>query len=867
MGSYSDAALRCAKRALRPLGAGSVGRSIKTPGARHPARIRRATAGISLVLAFLPVACGDGGTPSGGTSGSSSTSGAGGIGGSSSSGSETTGSGGQGGAGGGGACAPGVAKACYEGPSGTLGIGVCKGGSQTCNAQGTAFGACAGQVLPSAETCATPGDDDCNGQVNEGGVGCSCIPGTSASCYDGPAATLGVGACKGGMHTCDGLGVYGPCTGQALPQAETCATPIDDDCNGQVNEGGVGCVCAPNASVSCYAGPAGTAGVGLCTAGSQVCNAQGTALGACSGSVLPQAEICGDAVDNDCDGQVNEGCLCPPGSTAPCYTGPAGTMGIGACQAGAQTCSPTGDGYGACTGDVTPQAETCSTVADDDCNGQANEGCVCVPNATVSCYSGPAGTAGVGICKAGSQVCDAQGTSLGACMGAVLPQAENCATPADEDCDNVAAPCSGTHLWSKAWGGVPDDEGNALAVDAFDNILYAGYTTGPVDYGCGALPVVAGVDAAMLMKLTPNGSCTWSKAFGHTAQMLDVAVDPSGNVLTTGMFGVSIDLGNGLVTSAGGNDGFVAKFDSLGNHLWSKVFGDAGAQSPDAVATDAAGNLITCGYFNGTIDLGGGPLTSAGGVDLYVAKFSPTGTLLWSKQFGDSANQGTRGLAVDASGNVLITGSFVSAVNFGGATLTSAGGSDVFVAKLDPTGNHIWSKRFGDVLNQVGAGVATDAAGDVYFTGYLFGTMNFGGGPLTSASGVDTYVVKLDPAGNHLWSMRGGGTGDQAAVGVAVDPVGNVSIIGIAAGTGSFGGAVLTSAGGADILVAKYDPSGNHLWSKLFGNSATQGVKGLTHDSKGNLLLTGLIFGPTNFGGGPVIAGGGEDTFIAKLSP
>ena len=88
-----------------------------------------------------------------------------------------------------------------------------------------------------------------------------------------------------------------------------------------------------------------------------------------------------------------------------------------------------------------------------------------------------------------------------------------------------------------------------------------------------------------------------------------------------------------------------------------------------------------------------------------------------------------------------------------------------------------------------------------------------------------------------------------------------------AAGSGSFGGAVLTSAGATDIIVAKYDSSGNHLWSKLFGDPATQGVKGLAIDSQGNLVLTGLLFGPTDFGGGPIIAGGGEDTFIAKLSP
>ncbi len=988
--------------------------------------MRRASAGLSIVLALIPLACGGAGTSAGATSSAGATTGtgpgAGGAGGhggagglsssSGSSGGGTAGSGGQGGSGGSGVCVAGAMDPCYTGPPGTQGVGACKGGVQTCNAEGSAFGACVGQVLPSTETCATPLDDDCNGAVNEGGPGCACAPdattacytgaagtlgvglckggqqtcnaqgtgygacagevvpaaetcldafdndcngetnedgagcvcapSTITSCYTGPAGTAGVGLCKAGLHTCDALGTsYGPCAGEALPQPETCATPGDDDCNGQVNEGGAGCVCAPNGAVSCYPGPAGTPGVGICKAGTQLCNAQGTALGACSGAVQPQGEICGDSLDNNCDGQVNEGCGCVPGSTTPCYNGPPGTMGVGACQGGTQTCKPSADSYGpcvgetlpqpetcatpidddcngqvneggagcvclpgsaapcysgpagtagvgacaagtkacngqgtaygACVGEVLPQAETCSTPVDDDCNGQTNEGgagCVCAPNAVVSCYSGPAGTAGVGICKAGSQTCNGQGTSISACLGAVGPQAENCATPADEDCDGIAAPCAGTHVWSHAWGGAQDEEGNALAIDAANNVLFAGYVTGPVDFGCGVVPVAAGNDAALLMKLTPGGACTWSKAFGHNAQMTGVAVDPSGNVLATGIYGIDIDLGAGLVTSQGGNDAFIAKYDALGNHLWSKTFGDPSTQTADTVATDSAGNVIALGIFSGTINLGGGPLVSAGGTDLYLVKYSPTGTHLWSKRFGDAVNQSTaHGLAIDPSGNILLTGTAFGTINFGGPTLTTLGGGDTFVAKLDPGGNHLWSKRFGDSTNQLGSGIATDAAGDVVVSGYFLGTMSFGGSNLTTQGLADSYLAKLDPSGNHLWSMRGGGPGNQSAVGVAVDLLGNVSIIGSLTGSGSFGGPTLTSAGGADILIVKYDAAGNHLWSKSFGDPATQSAKGLAADSAGNVLFTGIHGGTVDYGGGPLPGFGGEDVCIVKLGP
>jgi putative metal-binding protein len=775
-------------------------------------------------------------------------------------------------------CAPNSTSSCYSGPAGTQGVGICAAGTKTCNAAGTAYGACAGEVLPQTETCTNSVDDNCNGVVNESGTGCVCSPNSTAGCYSGPAGTAGVGICAAGTKTCNALGTaYGACAGEVVPQTETCTNSVDDNCNGVVNESGTGCVCSPNSTASCYSGPAGTQGVGACHGGTKTCNALGTAYGACASEVVPQAETCTTSVDDDCNGQTNEGgagCVCAPNSTGSCYSGPAGTAGVGICKSGTHTCNGQGTAYGACSGEVLPQTETCTTTVDDNCNGVTNEsgtGCVCTPNATTSCYSGPAGTAGVGICKAGTQLCNAQGTAIGACAGAVLPQGENCATATDDDCDGLAPPCSGTHLFSKAWGGGLDDEGNALAIDSANNILYAGYANGPVDFGCGPQPVAAGVDAALLMKLTPAGACTWAKSLGSKSQTTGVAVDAAGNVFATGTFGVSIDLGNGVtVNSVGGNDGFIVKYDPAGNYLWGRTFGDAAAQTTDGVATDASGNVFAYGYFNGIIDLGGGALDSAAGSDLYLAKYSPTGVHLWSKHFGDTSNQISKGIAVDPSGNVLFTGTMNGSVSFGGANLVSAGNGDAFIVKLGgATGSFMWNKRFGDSTSQAGSGVAVDPSGNVFLTGLFLGTMNFGGMNLTTAGGVDCYIAKFSSAGAHTWSQRFGGLSNQSFVAVATDPFGNVSTVGVLTSSSTFGGPLLTSAGNTDIVVAKYSASGAYLWSKSFGDANVQGVKGIAVDSLGDTFFTGLLLGPTDFGGGPpgVIGGGGEDTFITKLGP
>src|SRR5262249_6104714 len=155
-------------------------------------------------------------------------------------------------------------------------------------------------------------------------------------------------------------------------------------------------------------------------------------------------------------------------------------------------------------------------------------------------------------------------------------------------------------------------------------------------------------------------------------------------------------------------DVYLIKLDPQGNHIWSKRFGDIESQYGQTVAVDSSGNIALTGYFSGTIDLGGGVLTSAGNDDMFLAKFDAQGNYLWAKQFGSPAYDYPATARFDAAGNIVLACFSTGALDFGGGLLTSAGGSDIMVAKFDGSGTHLWSKRFGDAAAQTVQGAELD---------------------------------------------------------------------------------------------------------------------------------------------------------------
>ncbi len=440
----------------------------------------------------------------------------------------------------------------------------------------------------------------------------------------------------------------------------------------------------------------------------------------------------------------------------------------------------------------------------------------------------------------------------------------------------VLAQASGQHMWSKRFGGSTLSDSvivNAVAVDVNGNAVITGQLEGRADFGGGTL-ISSGDRDVFIARYSSSGAYLWSKRFGSTGSDIGygIGVDSSGNVFVTGQFQGTVDFGGGSLTSAGGTDIFVAKYSSSGAHLWSKRFGGTGNEVGYGIAVAGNGDMALTGYFGyfgSAVDFGGGPLTSAGGPDLFVAKFSASGVHVWSRAVGGTGQDTGLSVGLDSGGNVVVTGYFQGTVNFGGGALTSAGGTDIFLMKYSASGAYVWAKRFGGASDDRGVGVAVVGTGEVVVTGYFNATADFGGGAQVSTGGVDIFLAKYSSTGAHTWSKVFGtsyGFGDIPR-GVSLDASGNIALTGSILGPVDFGGGALAESGSYDIFAAKFSASGVHLWSKRFGVLYDDHGNAIAMDAGGNILMAGDFLEGVDFGGGTLPSPGNIDGFLVKFGP
>jgi len=454
----------------------------------------------------------------------------------------------------------------------------------------------------------------------------------------------------------------------------------------------------------------------------------------------------------------------------------------------------------------------------------------------------------------------------------------DCAVTMSSD-KNVTATfgLTGEHLFSAGHGAAGDDTAQDVAFDRDGNFAVAGSFTGMVDFGDGNPVSAADARDGFVAKYDTDGTLAWVVPFGGTGDdtIYSVAFDPNGDVYATGSLDeapataypmlivkldgadggeswrkeiegtgatvpaaiaangthvVSVGYFTGIVDFGGGDvmgrgvDGFLVWHTIGGNFVRAiriqAVLPDLAFEFTNDVAIDSSGNVIIAGTTNGTtFDIGGGSLPKVGNNDFYVAKYSSAGAHQWSKRYGGSDTVTADSVAVDADGNVYVTGAFVDDADFGDGTVTAntgaIGGQDAFVASYGgDTGSYRWANHYGGTNGtNRGLGVAASPRGTVAAVGTFDATVNFGDGGIASQGDTDIYFATVEaPTGDPVRSARFGASDDDAmtspdeVTAVAIDDVGRVAIVGFTANTLSFGGAAVASIGGTDFFVAVFGP-------------------------------------------------------------
>jgi PKD repeat protein len=386
-------------------------------------------------------------------------------------------------------------------------------------------------------------------------------------------------------------------------------------------------------------------------------------------------------------------------------------------------------------------------------------------------------------------------------------------------------------------------------------------------------------------------SLEWVNSFGGSGseygQSLDI--DQNGNIITTGWFQGTVDFdpGSGVLelTSNGNSDIYILKTDVAGNPIWAKSIGGTSDDRAYSVTCDYIGNVYVCGYFKEIVDFnpgsGASNRTSNGNADIYILKLDSNGDYIWAKTFGGISFDCAYAIKTDASTNVYISGSYNSTVDFnpGSAVVnyTSNGSADIFISKLNSSGNYVWAKSIGGSSYDKANSLALNT-NQVFITGSYGSTVDFNPGSgvnqYTSNGSSDIYVLSLDYYGNYLWAKSIGGSGSDAGESICPSYFGNLSVTGYFSSTVDFnpgtGVSNHTSNGSDDIFILNITSSGNYNWVATLGGNYSDRGTSVHVDMSSNTYITGEIrdtFNVTTSNGIQTIATNGEnDIIIAKIN-
>ena len=372
---------------------------------------------------------------------------------------------------------------------------------------------------------------------------------------------------------------------------------------------------------------------------------------------------------------------------------------------------------------------------------------------------------------------------------------------------------NGQLLWTHQMGGVQGDFGYAIACDQHKNIYVAGSFSNRCDFNIGSTQTMImsnGSYDAFVLKLSANGQLLWAKTFGGTSseEAFAIAVKANGNVVVGGYFMSSTDFdpgtGNFTLTPQGIEDAFVDELDSNGNFVQAFAISGSLKDCIYGICSDASDNTYVSGYFEASADFdpsnASTVLTSAGASfdkDFFVAKYSPTGSLVWARNGGGLMADIAFGICLDSKKNVLTTGWFESQADFDPSSAThivnaysGLNDRDAFVLKLDSNGLFKWVAPLGGTDIQTGYGIACDQNDNVFTAGFNKDSLDCDPSNalqmITSKGDFDIYVHSLDANGNYRWGFDLGGITDDGANALCTDIHGQVLVAGGTSDTADF---------------------------------------------------------------------------------
>ncbi|MCC6187174.1 MAG: SBBP repeat-containing protein [Chitinophagaceae bacterium] len=449
------------------------------------------------------------------------------------------------------------------------------------------------------------------------------------------------------------------------------------------------------------------------------------------------------------------------------------------------------------------------------------------------------------------------------------------------------------YQWAQSMGGTNNESGNAITVDSAGNVYTTGNFSGTTTFDASVPIVIAskGANDVFITKHDASGTLVWAKQIGGVSDDLvrGIAVDKD-YVYITGNYNQTCDFdpagGTTLnLTSSGLGDVFVGKYEtSSGNLVWAKSMGGLSADLGFGIAVDKDGYVYTTGNFAGTGDYNPGTGTATLGAvglsDIFISKLDKDGNYEWAHSIGGIGSDGGVSIALDQLGNPIIGGSFAGLVDFDPAaaisTLTSFGGSDIFVTKFNSMGLMQWAKQIGGTGSEYLEFLTTDNWGNIVYTARYDNNTDFdpSSGIFNITGSGKVAVSKLNNNGDFVWAKKIGSSGTaERSKAVAVDTFGSVYTVGEFDGTQDFdpssGTANLISVGSTDVFVSKLDSAGNYSWAVSFGSTSAENGNGIAVSRDASVYTTGSYNGTCDFDPSAattnLTAAGANDIFVHKI--